>query len=145
MRVAATRSCAAVCVLSVSQRIFPSLADSAATLAEWSAFVAQRVVATRHGCFASRVRSLPKKVLFRSARIVGVRLVACVRSAAIKRRRMRLLRIDVVGVVTRLGFVERVVSWLQLLQQYLALLVVITWRRGVRLAVMSLRVAAVCV
>ena len=53
--------------------------------------------------------------------------------------------IDVVGIVTRLGFVGRVVSWLQLLQQYLALLVVITWRRGVRLAVMSLRVAAVCV
>ena len=145
MRVAATRSCAAVCVLGASQRIFPSRVDSAAMLAEWSAFVAQRVVAIRHGCFALRVQSLPKRVPFCSARIVGARLVVCLRSAAIRRQRLILGCIDVVGIVTRLGFVGRVVSWHLLLPQYLALLVEIIWRRGVRLVVMRLRFAVVCV
>ena len=145
MRVAATRSCAAVCVLGASQRIFPSRVDSVATLAEWSAFVAQRVVATRHGCFALRVQSLPKRVPFRSASLAGTVLVACVRSAAIKGHRTILGSIDAVGIVTHLGFVGRVVSWHLLLPQCLALLVEIIWRRGVKLAVMRLRFAVVCV
>ena len=145
MRVAATRSCAAVCVLGASQRIFPSRVDSAATLAEWSAFVAQRVDAIRHGCFALRVQSLPKRIPFRSASLAGTVLVACVRSAAIKGHRTILGSIDAVGIVTRPGFAGLVESWQLLLRQKLVLLVKTTWRRGVKLAVMRLRFAVVCV
>ena len=143
--VAATRSFAAVCVLCASQRMFPTRVDFVAMLAEWSVFVAQRVVAIRHGCFALRVQSLPKRAPFRNVRIVGARLVVCVKSAAIRLHGTTLICIDVVGVAIRLGFVGLVVSWRLLLRWKIVLLAEITWRRGVRLAVMRLRFAAVCV
>ena len=143
--VAATRSFAAVCVLCASQRMFPPRVDFVATLAEWSVFVAQRVVAIRHGCFASRVRSRPKRVPCRSARVVGSRLGVCVRCVAMHRHRITLRSIDVVKDVTRVGFVGRVVAWQLLLRQYLVLLVMLAWRRGARLVAIILRFAVVCV